>query len=514
MTEKEIRQAFPNLEIYENELGLFDFYFSDKKYAYDGLLPILMNTLESDEEVLYVFGCNLRVTSKSYTYSPALFAVTSKYILVSAFVIKIMESDTLRIKISDILELKRAFLGSYEIMTDNSRDRNLASLMPAGPKAVFIKIIHKLNHYIKDARRLEEESRQNAKKIEQESLRKEQINKFSTIYDSSKKEGSYPEIDLSLQRIKSFDIRNQLLALYRELVTSRKAHFFRNRDYDLNGIMYPEIIQYFTIIETDKILIENGMRDYGLYEISRSTHGVIDLGEYFYAFDESDNLLMLKPPYRHLSTDTGNYIVFDSQLYQKNEVIVIPKSEIVSYKLYGTELMQSTVRTNQRDNIVEASNDVSNPQYRSPSIIGTALSGFLFGSAYTILNGVGKAMHQQTNVLGNKLDNLGDKLDDVVHAINSISISTDHQIIDTSRVQIILTNRRDLEIDGVNIYYDLNRVYPNLGTEGSVKQSQIGSMPIAQPISMTDEIMKLKQMFDDGIIDEEEFKAMKKKLIG
>lgn len=120
---------------------------------------------------------------------------------------------------------------------------------------------------------------------------------------------------------------------------------------------------------------------------------------------------------------------------------------------------------------------------------------------------------QQTNVLGNKLDNLGDKLDDVVQAINGISISTDHQIIDTSRVQIILTKRRDLEIDGVNIYYDLNRVYPNLGTEGSVKQSQIGSTPIAQPISMTDEIMKLKQMFDEGLIDEEEFKAMKKKLI-
>jgi len=116
-------------------------------------------------------------------------------------------------------------------------------------------------------------------------------------------------------------------------------------------------------------------------------------------------------------------------------------------------------------------------------------------------------------VLGNKLDNLGDKLDDVVQAINGISISTDHQIIDTSRVQIILTKRRDLEIDGVNIYYDLNRVYPNLGTEGSVKQSQIGSTPIAQPISMTDEIMKLKQMFDEGLIDEEEFKAMKKKLI-
>lgn len=31
--------------------------------------------------------------------------------------------------------------------------------------------------------------------------------------------------------------------------------------------------------------------------------------------------------------------------------------------------------------------------------------------------------------------------------------------------------------------------------------------------SISDEIMKLKKMFDDGIIDEEEFKAMKKKVI-
>jgi hypothetical protein len=276
-------------------------------------------------------------------------------------------------------------------------------------------------------------------------------------------------------------------------------------------IPYPWI-QYDTIIKTDKILIEKGMRDYGLYEVSRSTHSGIDSGEYFYAFDESDNLLMIKPPYRYVSTDKGNYIVFDSELYQRNEVIVIPKSEIVSFKLYGTELMQSSVKTNQHANVVEVKTDSSTPQYRSPSIIGTALSGFLFGSAYTILDGVGRGMHQQTNVLGNKLENLGDKLDDVVQAINSISISTNHQIIDTSRVQIVLSNRRDLEIDGVNIYYDLNRVYPNLGTEGSVKQSQSESASSATT-TMTDEIMKLKKMLDEGLIDEEEFKAIKKKLI-
>jgi hypothetical protein len=345
-------------------------------------------------------------------------------------------------------------------------------------------------------------------------LSEKQISSTRTKIQSYIETSQYPILDLEDYFIYTNylatenDYTNYFMREYQRIISLRTS----TSSFE-NAIPYPEVAQYFTIIETDKILIENGMRDYGLYEISRSTHGVIDPGEYFYAFDESDNLLMLKPPYRHVSTDTGNYIIFDSELYQRNEVIVIPKSEIVSYKLYGTELMQSSVKTNQQANVVEVKTDSPTPQYRSPSIIGTALSGFLFGSAYTILNGVGKAMHQQTNVLGNKLDNLGDKLDDIVQAINDISISTDHQIIDTSRVQIILTNRRDLEIDGVNIYYDLNRVYPNLGTEGSVKQSQIGSASSQTPSNMADEIRKLKQLLDEGLIDEEEFKAMKKKLI-
>jgi len=39
MTELEIRQAFPNLEHYEVDLGLHSFYFREKKHGFDGLLP-------------------------------------------------------------------------------------------------------------------------------------------------------------------------------------------------------------------------------------------------------------------------------------------------------------------------------------------------------------------------------------------------------------------------------------------------------------------------------------------
>ena len=310
-------------------------------------------------------------------------------------------------------------------------------------------------------------------------------------------------------------------------------HFFRknniNRDYFYNKyktiisdrtasleneklIFYPEIAQYFTIIETDKILLENGMNDYGLYEVTRSNHPQITKGIHFYSFDDADNLLILGAPYQVLTSNHSQYIVFDSRLYDTNKLVRIPKSEILSFKLYGTELMQSTVSTNTRPSELKVFESQLSEKYQRPSITGTFFSALLFGSTYTLLNGVGKSLHNQTNVLGNKLDSLGGQLDRVVEAINNISITTDHKIIDTSRVQIVLSNRRDLEIDGINIFYDLNRVYPNLDKPSN---DSVPKLEEKAPSStnMADEVLKLKQLLDQGIIDEEEFKAMKKKLI-
>ena len=303
--------------------------------------------------------------------------------------------------------------------------------------------------------------------------------------------------------------RDYFLNEYKKIISSRTANVGSE-----NLIFYPDIAQYFTIIETDKILIENGMKDYGLYEITRSSHPEVNKGINFYSFDDDDNLLMMAPPYRVMGHNKSQYIIFDATLYESNKVVRIPKSEILSYKLYGTELMQSTVSTNARPNEVQVSdNNVSNA-YERPSITGTFFSSLLFGSTYTLLNGVGKALHNQTNMLGDKLDNLGGKLDKVVEAINSISITTDHKIIDTSRVQIVLTNRRDLEIDGINIFYDLNRVYPNLNAlkNPSIKEVEHKSNSESSS-NIADEVLKLKQLLDQGVIDEEEFKAMKKKLI-
>ena len=338
------------------------------------------------------------------------------------------------------------------------------------------------------------------------------LEKLESNFEHLKLSSVYPEkigqMDLvnKYLREKNLD-RDYFLNEYKKIISSRTANVGSE-----NLIFYPDIAQYFTIIETDKILIENGMKDYGLYEITRSSHPEVNKGINFYSFDDDDNLLMMAPPYRVMGHNKSQYIIFDATLYESNKVVRIPKSEILSYKLYGTELMQSTVSTNARPNEVQVSdNNVSNA-YERPSITGTFFSSLLFGSTYTLLNGVGKALHNQTNMLGDKLDNLGGKLDKVVEAINSISITTDHKIIDTSRVQIVLTNRRDLEIDGINIFYDLNRVYPNF------EVSKIDSAPRIEgdrpyKANMTEEVLKLKDLFDQGVIDEEEFKAMKKKLI-
>jgi len=77
-----------------------------------------------------------------------------------------------------------------------------------------------------------------------------------------------------------------------------------------------------------------------------------------------------------------------------------------------------------------------------------------------------------------------------------------------------LTNRRDLEIDGINIFYDLNRVYPNLDALNNSSIKEVEHKSISESSSnIADDVIKLKQLLDQGVIDEEEFKAMKKKLI-
>jgi len=261
----------------------------------------------------------------------------------------------------------------------------------------------------------------------------DKINPFLPYIENLENKSLFPALDTEegfsynhLLEINGYT-RDYFFKQYERIITSRKATIESDK-----VILYPDIAQYFTIIETDKILIENGMKDYGLFEVTRTNHPDIFQGVNFYSFDENDNLLMMSPPYQVLDYGNSNYILFDSKLYNSNHVVFIPKSEIVSYKLYGTELMQSTVSTGEVTSEIDVSEKQVANKYQRPSITGTFFSSILFGSTYTLLNGVGKALHNQTNILGNKLDRLGGKLDQVVEAINNISITTTHKIIDTS----------------------------------------------------------------------------------
>jgi hypothetical protein len=341
----------------------------------------------------------------------------------------------------------------------------------------------------------------------------EKINPFLPHIENLENNSLFPALDLGegVSYVHSLETngynRDYFFKQYERIISSRKANLDGNKI-----IFHPDIAQYFTIIETDKILLENGMKDYGLYEVTRTNHPDISKGVNFYSFDENDNLLMMSAPYQVVDYGNSNYILFDSKLYNSNHVVCVPKSEIVNYKLYGTELMKSTVSTDAVTSEIDViEKQVTNKSQR-PSLTGTLFSSLLFGSTYTLLNGVGKALHNQTNILGNKIDRLGSKLDQVVEAINNISITTTHKIIDTSRVQVVLTNRRDLEIDGINIFYDLNRIYPNLDKlkSESVKKSDEN---ISSSTNLADEILKIKQLLDQGVIDEDEFKLMKKKML-
>ncbi len=295
---------------------------------------------------------------------------------------------------------------------------------------------------------------------------------------------------------------------YKDVIESRKGHF------DELEIIEPKIAQYFTLIETDKILLELGMEDYSINQISRSNHPSVEEGLYFYSFDSDDNLLFYKPPYYEINNTTGTYIVFDSTIYKKNKVIKISKEEIVDFKLYGTEMMQTTTHTNNRSTEMNNNNQFVPVDYSRPSITGTFFSSLLFGSSYTILNGVGKALHHQTNILGNEIASLKKNVESVINAIDAISISSEHKIIDTSRVQLILSDKRDLQIEGISIYYDLNRIY-SLKNKKMTHQVPLQSHKenLMPTNNLSDEILKLKGMLDEGIIDEKEFKQLKKAII-
>jgi hypothetical protein len=290
---------------------------------------------------------------------------------------------------------------------------------------------------------------------------------------------------------------------------------------------FAKYAQYKTILETDKILVEKGAKEYSLVYVKRSSNQEIQEGMYIYYLSKKE-LNLLHPPYNLYEFENkAKYLIFNSEAYQKtmSESKMINFNSIIKFELFGTELMQSSVQTNPTGQIKERDNQrkptvLNQPQsIKKPGLLGTVISQLMFGSSYTFLKGASKMMGNLSDKLGNleelsketnqRLGNIEENVLKVVDAINNISIQTTHEIKDTRSVQIIFADNTDIELEGVSIYYDLNRYLADKTQreKGNTIDTKFNEEEALEKIS------HYKKMYDDNLIDEEEFKDMKKKIL-
>ena len=302
------------------------------------------------------------------------------------------------------------------------------------------------------------------------------------------------------------------LVYIEELINNRKAHGEIER-------RYSQFIQYLTIIETDKIMMELGAQDYKIAYLKRSTNDNFREGMYLYTIT-NDNFTLYEPPYKLYTFDNNsNYLIFNVDSYQSmiNNIKVIQNNNIVDFNLFGTELMQSTVFNESVNKDVTVGHEsniktVMSSEIKEPGLVGTIMSQLIFGTSYTVLKGVSKMAGKVTKQLSNiseKIDKLDDSVLKVVDAINNISIQTKHEIKDTRAAQIVFSDKTDVIIEGVEIYYDLNRFLGDLKKVNTEKDKYL-----VNDNDVSSKIKEYKKMLDDGIINQEEFQALKNKLLG
>lgn len=339
----------------------------------------------------------------------------------------------------------------------------------------------------------------------------------------SKNNDKYP---FNLGFYHDHEFENQILIYIESIINERLAYG------DIEH-RYAKFAQYLTILETDKIMIEKGAKDYSLVYIKRSSNPDITPGMYIYS-NNNNRLNLFHPPYLlYEFEDDTKYLIFNSNAYQKtiHESKSIKYDSIIKFELFGTELMQSTV-SNTFSKTTHTEKTYSNNEQNMvqkispPGLFGTVISQLMFGSSYTVLKGASKMMNEVTNRLDNihdqmtgineRLEQIDNSVLKVVEAINNISIQTTHEITDTRSVQIIFEDNSDLELEGISIYYDLNRYLtsknPSTPIESKLKDAGQKTSNLSEE-EATIKIEKFKKMYDSGLIDEEEFKEMKREIL-
>jgi hypothetical protein len=258
--------------------------------------------------------------------------------------------------------------------------------------------------------------------------------------------------------------------------------------------------QKLTVELTDKIMIEEGLTEYGLVDITRSTNNDLGIGTYFYSIQKNGDLILMESPYiiHYEPNNSSHYALFDSTKYKnsKNKKTIIKNNNIHDFQLFGSELVESSVQTIPNVAVAQPAIKVS--------VIGTLFNEFLFGSSYATLNGVGKMMssiQKQLEVL-------------------KVNITTIHRINDTRRVQLILKDQSDLELKGISIYYDFNRKMGK--AKNKIQETKIQSIDEPGKNKIIEEketntlnsLLEAQKMLKENLITKEEFDALKLEILG
>jgi len=256
-----------------------------------------------------------------------------------------------------------------------------------------------------------------------------------------------------------------------------------------------DFIHEASIDELNKILVEHGFNDFGNVDVTRTTNNRIKTGNYIYQISPDKTLtLMENPLVLHIDENGTAKYIFDANKYTKsiNNIIKIKENEVKDFQLFGNELMINDVRS-LNNNELKGSID-------SPKILGTSFNEILFGSAYATLKGMSMMLSQLNQTI----------------AANKITIETISKIEDTRVIQLIFNDHTDIEFKGISIYYDFNRKMGNVKNKESENDNKVKtSISLKEnPNNTGTQLKQYKEMLEQGLIDENEFNILKKKLLG
>lgn len=310
--------------------------------------------------------------------------------------------------------------------------------------------------------------------------------RYNKVMNYLEKSNIYPEGLISSYSEKEI---SSLKTLVRQKIEDRSIYIKEGKN-----LLFPSYINELSIYELNKILNELEIFDYGFVDVTRTSREDIIIGNYIYCIDKNKTITLLRNPLSfYIDRNEDPYFVFDANNYQDaiNKINRFEEKSIKDFQLFGTELMINRVET------------IDNKELRgtidNPRILGTAIRELLFGQSYAILSGMNKMMEQMNQTL----------------ISNKVNIKTISEIKDTRVVQVIFDDNTDIELKGIAIYYDFNRKMGNIKNK-QVNEEGTKQSTVLHDQSKNDNLSRLrqyKQMLEEGLIDEEDFKELKRKLL-